>query len=195
MSSVGVGPAWSIAAVWVELRLRAAVRRSRASWVTLVGEVGALFISRFGVGEVEGVGLPAAAHRDVGPLAVGGPVDDHEGAVGGDALGFVAGHRVAVVDVPLLEVPDRQVSGFGVAVEAHREAAVVLVDGCDGGEVAVEYPEATLVFAAQDPVTRLEDPLCYLEGGSVEPVRCGEVGAGLLVEFGDGVVVVGDEQP
>ena len=67
-----------------------------------VGEVGALFTLVLEVGEIEGVVLPATAHRNVGPLAVGGPVDDHEGAVGGDALGFVTGHRVAVVDVPLI---------------------------------------------------------------------------------------------
>jgi len=40
---------------------------------TLVGEVGALFILVSGVGEVEGVGLPAAAHRHVGPFPVGVP--------------------------------------------------------------------------------------------------------------------------
>ena len=44
-------------------------------------------------------------------------------------------------------------------------------------------------------VTSLEDSLPGLEGGSAEPSRGGQVGAGTLVEFGDGVVAVGDEQP
>jgi hypothetical protein len=43
--------------------------------VILVGEVGAQLIWRLGVGEVEGVGLPASAHRYIGPFAVGVPGD------------------------------------------------------------------------------------------------------------------------
>lgn len=75
--------------------------------VTVVGEVGALFFGVLVIGEVEGVGLAASAHRHVGPLPVGGPGDDHEGAVGSDPLSFVTGQGVAVVDV-LVEVPGGQ---------------------------------------------------------------------------------------
>lgn len=57
-----------------ELR-RAAVERGgeviKSIVATHVGEVGALFIGRLGVGEVEGVGLSASAHRHIGPVAVG----------------------------------------------------------------------------------------------------------------------------
>ena len=53
-------------------------------WIVgrLVGEVGASLIRGFGGGEVEGVVLPASAHRHIGPFPIGGPVDDHEGPVG-----------------------------------------------------------------------------------------------------------------
>jgi hypothetical protein len=36
-----------------------------------MAEVGALFITRFGVGEVEAVGLPSPAHRHIRPFPVG----------------------------------------------------------------------------------------------------------------------------
>ena len=39
-------------------------------------------------------------------------------------------------------------------------------------------PSRVWFFAAQDPVTRLEHPLPCFEGGSVEAVGCGQVGAG-----------------
>ena len=42
----------------------------------LVGEVGAILITRLGRGEVEGVGVAASAEGDVGPLSVGGSGDD-----------------------------------------------------------------------------------------------------------------------
>ena len=108
-------------------------------------------------------------------------------------MGFVTGEGIAVIDVALVEVPDGKVAGFGVTVELHGDRAVVWVGGDDSGEVAVEDPEPVLVFAAQDPVPSLEHPLPDLKDGSVELSRCFEVAAGLLVEFGDGVVVVGDE--
>jgi hypothetical protein len=116
--------------------------------VILVGEVGALFIWRLGVGEVEGVGLPAAAHCYVGPFAVGVPGDDYEGAVGGDTLGFVSGHCVAVVAVTLFEVPRGEVPNMLAAVEANSQALLLLVDAGDGGQVAVEYFKPLLVVTA-----------------------------------------------
>ena len=39
-------------------------------------EMGAWLVAGFGCGEVDGVGLAAAAHSDVGPLPVGVPVDE-----------------------------------------------------------------------------------------------------------------------
>ena len=57
---------------------------------------------------------------------------------------------VAVVDVVLTEIPDRQVPFLGVRVELNGERAVVWVGGDDGAEVVVEHPEPTLVLAAQD---------------------------------------------
>jgi hypothetical protein len=53
----------------------------------------------------------------------------------------------------------------------------------------------TLVPAAQDPVPGSVGSLPYLDGRSGEPFRASYVDAGSFVEFGDGVVVVGDEQP
>lgn len=106
--------------------------------VTGVGEVGALLICGFGVGDVEGVVLLAATHRHVGPFPVGVPVDNHERTVGGDTLGLVTRHCVPVVDMTSLEIPDREVSGFGVTVETDRQTPVLAVDVGDGGEVTVE---------------------------------------------------------
>ena len=160
-----------------------------------MGEMGAVFVTGFGVGEVESVGLAASAHRHVGPFPVGTTDDDSEGALGGDTLGFVAGEGVAVVDMTLVDVPGGQLPGLGVTVEPNRELAVVRVDGDDGSEVAVKHIEPVLVLPTQDPITSLKDPLHRLEGGSVETLRCGEVAAGSSVQFGDSVIVGGDEQP
>ena len=163
---------------------RATVERSGETLegilATLVGEVDALLISEILGSEVEGVGLATAAHRHVGPFPVGGPVDDHEGVVGGDPLGFVPGEGVAVVDMPLVEIPDRQLAGFGVTVEPDRQALPFLINIHNGGEVAVEYPKSVLVLAAEDPVTSLEHPLPDLKGGSVEPVSMLRGGCGLV---------------
>ena len=159
-----------------------------------MGEMGALAIV-FGVGEVEGVGVTSAAHRHVDPLPVGSTVDDGEGVAGGNALSFVAGEGVSIVDVVLVEIPAGQVPGLGVTIETHGERLVVRVDGDDGSEVAVEHVEPVLVFSTEDAVTGLEDPRPCVEGGSVETLRCGQVAACLLIEFGDGVAVVSDEQP
>jgi hypothetical protein len=145
----------------------------------LVGEVGALLISRSDVGEVEAVGLSAAAHRHIGPFPVGGPVDDHEGTVGGDPLGLVTGEGVAVVDVALVEVPDGQVAGFGVTVKLNGEALPFLINIHNSGEVAVEYPDPGLVLAEEDPVTRLEHPLTGVS--MVGPVRIELTTLGLKV--------------
>ena len=48
--------------------------------------------------DVEAVGVPAAAHRDVSPFAIEGVRAEHERLVDGDALGLVAGERVGVVE-------------------------------------------------------------------------------------------------
>ena len=48
--------------------------------------MGALFVVGSGVGEAEGVGLSASAHRHVGPPPVGTTGDDGESVAGGDAL-------------------------------------------------------------------------------------------------------------
>ena len=144
--------------------------------------------ARLGVGEVEGVGLSAAAHRHVGPFPVGGPVDDHEGAVGGDPLGFVPGEGVAVVDMPLVEVPDRQAGGFRGPGRA--------------GPSGSFRSWSTLATVARSPLRtpsrfwfwrqRIRSPAWNtrspdLEGGSVEPVRMRSRWVrALLVEFGDG---------
>jgi len=53
--------------------------------------MGAPFVAGFGVGEVERVGVAAAAHRRVGPFPVGAIGDDSKYSPGGDALGFVPG--------------------------------------------------------------------------------------------------------
>jgi hypothetical protein len=94
--------------------------------------------------------LSSAAHGHVGPFPVGGPVDDHEGVVGGDALGFVPGEGVAVVDVPLVEVPDGKVPGFGVTVELRGERAVVpgtsgtFLDPCGWSTTAAGLPAGSM---------------------------------------------------
>ena len=75
----------------------------------------------------------------------------------------MTGHGIAVVDMALFEIPARQLPGFRVTIETNRQASVVVVDAGDGGEVAVEYPEPTLVLAAQDPVPDLEDPVACVE--------------------------------
>ncbi len=156
--------------------------------------MGALAIV-FGVDEVEGVRVTAAAHRHVGPPPIGSTVDDGERVAGGDALGFVASEGVSIVDVVLVEIPAGQVPGFGVTIETNGERPAVGVDGDNGAEVAVEHVEPVLVFPTEDAVIGLKDPHPCVEGRSVETSRCGEETAGLFVEFGDGVVVVSDEQP
>ena len=50
--------------------------------------MGALLVVSVG-GEVESVGLAAAGHRHVGPLAVGATGNDGESAIVGDAFGLV----------------------------------------------------------------------------------------------------------
>jgi len=161
----------------------------------LVGEVGALFTCWFGVGEVEGVVLPAAAHRHISPLPIDSPVNDYKGPVGGDALGLVPGHRIPVVNVTSFEIPARQLPGFGVTVKPNRQTLGSLVDAGNGGEVTVKHAKPTLVLAAQDPIPDLEDHLPCFEGGAVEAVRCLKEAAGMLVEFGDGIVAMRNEQP
>lgn len=132
--------------------------------------------------------MTTSTRRDVGPFPVGATVDDGEGSAGGVALSFVTSHGVAVVDVVLVEVPGRHVSCFGATVKSNREHALVGIDGEDGPEVTVEYPEPALVLAAEYAVSGLEDPLPGIEGGSVEASRSRDMGAGSLVEFGNGVV-------
>ncbi len=122
----------------------------------LVGEVGALLIGWFGFGEVEGVVLPASAHRHISPFPIGSPVNDYEGPVGGDALVLVSGHRIPVVDMALLEIPDRQLPGFGVTIQSNRQTLGFLVDAGNGGEVTVEHAKPTLFNAAQGPQSDLE---------------------------------------
>ena len=48
------------------------------------------------VGDVEPIGLAAAAHRDVEPFACAARVGEHEGSLGRESLGDVAGDRVPV---------------------------------------------------------------------------------------------------
>ncbi|MFQ5968749.1 MAG: hypothetical protein ACE5MI_14285, partial [Acidimicrobiia bacterium] len=56
-----------------------------------MGDMDAWLLVGLGDVEVEGVGLAAAAQRDIGPFPVCRSAEDGEGAAGGDALGFVAG--------------------------------------------------------------------------------------------------------
>ena len=57
----------------------------------------------------------------------------HEDALGGEALGTVASHCVAVIEVAVFSGIEFDLA---VAVEAGRDAAVRR-DGLDGGKVAI----------------------------------------------------------
>ncbi len=74
--------------------------------------MGARFVARFEVGEVEGVGLAASTQSNVDPFPVVAAIDDHEGAPGGDALSLVSGEGVAAINVAVLEVPEEADSSY-----------------------------------------------------------------------------------
>ena len=73
------------------------------------------------LGEVEVVGGAAAGEGGVGELAAEAGVGEQEGGVGGEALGDVAGERVAVLE-------RRPALAGGVVQEAGAELDLALVD-------------------------------------------------------------------
>lgn len=127
-------------------------------WV-LVGKVFAVFLVQVGGGEVEGVGFSSSADGYVGPFPTDVAVGDGVGALGGGALGFVAGEGVAPVEVSFVEIPVGDGDGPVCAVEADAACSLFRVDCGDGGEVAVEDSQPGPVLEADNPVTGLELPV------------------------------------
>ena len=158
---------WRVARVWVRRRdSRAAsssrwpCSRPRSRWSRVVGDV-------------EVVGGPAAGQRDVAgfPGQRGGAVEQRD--VDGGALGLVAGHGVAVVEVPL--GPVGADGDLLLAVGGEGEGAGPGVDGGDGGSGAVEQAEVVVVGGDQDLVAGPVLPgLLAVPGGDrvgAEPAR------------------------
>ena len=94
-------------------------------------------------GEVEVVAVAAAAEGDVGPFAVDAFVGEHEGLVDGQALGDVAGDRVAVQ-----RAADRRrwSARRGSGVEPDSPAAAVDLERPGAGSTAVTRARSPLLM-------------------------------------------------
>ena len=112
----------------------------------------------FGVDDVEVVAEPASGHADVAELSVEGVVAEQQRPVTREALGLVGGGRVAVGEVPGVEVRGGD-GGHVAGVEPHGEGPLVGVEGGDGAEAAIRQSAAAVVAQGEHPVAGLEDAL------------------------------------
>ena len=138
------------------------------------------------LGEIQVVGRPSAGERGVGELATERGVGKQEGGVGGEALGDVAGERVAVLGAVGLprwcRAGSRASSTWRVDLDCQP-----LVLGVDVNDVAaVAVGDAVLVVVAldEDEVAGGERAAGNSSQASEAPGRLRLV-SGELVEVGD----------
>jgi hypothetical protein len=118
------------------------------------------FVFARGAGDIEAGLFAGAGKGDVAPfLEAGFPGAEHEGAFDGEPLGGVAGERVGVADVSVLEVAAVELDGRA-AVGGNREGAPFGVDALDGAGGAVLDGELVGVAQADDAVAGGELALC-----------------------------------
>jgi hypothetical protein len=102
-------------------------------------------------------------------------------------LRFVAGHGVAVVEVPVH--PRHRDGDAPLVIREKSQGLVLWINGGDDSACAVEQPEPVIVSDHQDVVASsvLALPAARADGHRVQPEPAGgeEPGAGRVVELGD----------
>jgi hypothetical protein len=101
-----------------------------------------------GAGEVEVVAFDAAGEARVAAFPVQGVVSEDEGLVQRGALGLVQGGGIPVAEMPCIGVGEGDGQPLTVGADGVDPPGVG-IDAGDGGQRAVEEPEAVVVAGGE----------------------------------------------